>query len=298
VKILLTGCNGQVGWELQRTLLPLGSLICADRTQANFTELDTLRYFVRKHEPDVIVNAAAYTAVDKAESEGDLAYRINAEAPAVIAEEAYNLNALLLHYSTDYVFNGLKNSPYDECDAANPLNVYGTSKLAGEQAIQASQADSVILRTSWVYAAQGKNFLKTIIRLACEREELSIVADQHGAPTWARLIAETTTHIIRQSVLEKRQGDFKSGTYNLVPSGKTSWYEFSKKIIEHVKNTSGLTIKSHKIHPITTEEYQLPAKRPANSMLSLERLENHFNLTMPSWETCLKLCLAELFADT
>lgn len=297
MRILLAGCNGQVGWELQRALLPLGELICADRVRADLTQLDALRVFIRQHRPDVIVNAAAYTAVDRAETDREQAYLINAQAPGVIAEEAKRIGALLLHFSTDYVFDGQKPSPYDEHDRANPLNVYGFSKLAGEQAIQAAQADYIILRTSWVYAARGKNFLKTIMRLASEREALTIVDDQHGAPTWARLIAETSAHVLKQSLLERRNGNFASAIYHVVSSGRTSWCGFAQKILELATQTSDQCIKNCIIHPIATADFPLPAKRPANSMLSVKRLEQHFGVSMPSWEISLKLCIEDLFVD-
>lgn len=297
MKILLMGRNGQVGWELARSLLPLGELVCADYLEADFTVPEQLRSFIQKHGPDVIINAAAYTAVDKAESEIGPAILINAEAPGILAEQAEKIGALLIHYSTDYVFDGAKTSPYTETDSTNPLNVYGQSKLAGEQAIQATGADHLILRTSWVYAARGQNFLKTVLRLAAEREELSIVSDQIGSPTWARLIAETTAHVLNQSMIERRQGGFNSAIYNLTSVGTTSWYEFATTIVELARLRTKTDIKNRVIKPIPTTAYPLPAQRPANSRLSCERLERHFGLQMPSWQSCLKLCLQELFGD-
>jgi len=294
MKILLTGCNGQVGWELNRSLLPLAELIYADRSQADLADLDGLRAFIQKHKPDVIVNPAAYTAVDKAETESGTAFLINAQAPGVLAEQAKKQGALLVHFSTDYVFDGTKTSPYIEGDSTSPLNVYGQSKLAGEQAIQATGADHLILRTSWVYAARGQNFLKTVLRLVKERDEISIVADQIGSPTWARLIAETTSHVLRQSMLEKQQGGFNSSVYNLTSSGAASWYEFAKTIVELAHPRVKSDIKNRVIKPIPATAYPLPAKRPSNSRLSCERLEQRFGLQMPSWESCLKLCLEEL----
>ncbi len=228
MKILLTGGNGQVGWELVRALLPLGEVITTNRAQANLSDLNNLRRTVQKYSADVIVNAAAYTAVDKAETEESLAFLINAEAPGILAEEAKKTGALLIHYSTDYVFDGTKISAYAEDDAPNPVNVYGQSKLAGEKAVQATGADYLILRTSWVYAARGHNFLKSVLRLAAEREELNIVADQIGSPTWARLIAEATAHIIRQSMIERHGGIFNSGLYHLTSHGETSWHGFAQ----------------------------------------------------------------------
>lgn len=294
MKILLTGCNGQVGWELARALLPLGDIIAVNRSQVDLSDPDGLRRIVQKVSPDVIVNPAAYTAVDKAETDRDMAFLINAEAPRVLAEEAAKSAALLIHYSTDYVFDGTKNAPYTEDDATHPVNVYGQSKLAGEQAIQAAGADHLILRTSWVYAARGQNFLKTILRLAAEREELAIVADQIGSPTWARLIAETTAHILRQSLLERRQGHFNSGVYNLTSVGETSWHGFAQAIVEIARQQGMPALKNRIINPIPTTAYPAPAKRPLNSRLSTDRLEQRFGLKMPSWDAALRLCMADM----
>ncbi|MGJ0490228.1 dTDP-4-dehydrorhamnose reductase [Methylobacter sp.] len=294
MKILLTGCNGQVGWELARALLPLGDVIAANRSQVDLSDPDGLRRIVQKVSPDVIVNPAAYTAVDKAETDRDMAFLINAEASRVLAEEAAKSAALLIHYSTDYVFDGTKNAPYTEDDATHPVNVYGQSKLAGEQAIQAAGADHLILRTSWVYAARGQNFLKTILRLAAEREELAIVADQIGSPTWARLIAETTAHILRQSLLERRQDHFNSSVYNLTSVGETSWHGFAQAIVEIARQQGMPALKNRIINPIPTTAYPAPAKRPLNSRLSTDRLEQRFGLKMPSWDAALRLCMADM----
>jgi len=297
VKILLIGSQGQVGWELARTLLPLGEVVAASRAQADLSDLDGLRRSVRTIKPDVIVNAAAYTAVDKAETDQEQAFLINAQAAGVLAEEAAICGALLIHYSTDYIFDGSKTGAYLEGDQTNPLNVYGQSKLAGEQAIQASTADFLILRTTWVYAARGNNFVKSILRLAHEREELNIVADQIGAPTWARLIAESTAHILRQAQQERQQGGFKSGIYNLTSTGETSWHGFAEKIIELAKQQENLSIKTQRVNPIPTSAYPLPATRPANSRLSTQRLQKHYQLALPSWETALQLCMDEIFSS-
>ncbi|WP_340122791.1 dTDP-4-dehydrorhamnose reductase [Methylobacter svalbardensis] len=294
MKILLTGSNGQVGWELARALLPLGEIIAVNRTQADLADLDSLRHTVQKYNADVIVNAAAYTAVDKAETEKGLAFLINAEAPGVLAEAAKKTGALLIHYSTDYVFDGTKASAYAEDDVPNPVNIYGQSKLAGEQAIQASGVDYMILRTSWVYAARGHNFLKSILRLAAEREELNIVADQIGSPTWARLIAETTAHILRQSLFERCEGGFNSGLYNLTSAGETSWHGFARMIVDVAKQQENQALKNHTINPIATTAYPLPAKRPANSRLATGRLEQHFGLKMPAWDQALTLCIKDI----
>jgi dTDP-4-dehydrorhamnose reductase len=294
VKILLTGATGQVGWELARTLLPVGEIIALDRSQADLADLSALRVIIQQYKPDVIVNPAAYTAVDKAETEQKLAFLINAEAPGIFAEEAKKIGALLVHYSTDYVFDGTKSTLYMEDDTTNPISVYGQSKLAGEQAIQSVAGDYLILRTSWVYASRGNNFLKTILRLAAEREELKIVADQIGSPTWARLIAETTAHIVRQTMLEISTNRFNSNVYHLTSSGETSWQGFALKIVDIVREQGNVALKNKAILPIPTTDYPLPAKRPANSRLSTNRLEQHFGLSLPSWDNALKLCMQEL----
>lgn len=296
MKILLTGCNGQVGWELGRALLPLGEIVAASRSQADLSDLDGLRHTVQKYSVDVIVNAAAYTAVDKAETEKDLAFLVNAEAPGVLAKEAKRTGALLIHYSTDYVFDGTKVSAYAEDDEPNPVNIYGQSKLTGEKAIQASGADYLILRTSGVYAARGHNFLKSILRLATEREELNVVADQIGSPTWARLIAETTAHILRQSMIERHKGGFNSGLYNLTSTGETSWHGFAQMIVDIARQQGNQALKNRIINPIPATDYPLPAKRPANSRLSTGRLEQHFGLKMPAWDHALKLCMEDMAA--
>jgi dTDP-4-dehydrorhamnose reductase len=292
MKILVTGCNGQVGFELARTLLPLGEIFAFSREQFDLMNLDSCRATIQTISPDVIINAAAYTAVDKAETERKTAFLINEKAVAVLAEEAKKLNALLIHYSTDYVFDGTKDAPYNEDDETNPLNVYGESKLAGEKAIQQSGADYLILRTTWVFASRGQNFVKSILRLAAEREELNIVADQIGAPTSARFIAETTTHILRQTQQERNAKTFTSAIYNLTNSGETSWHGFAEKIVELAKQQN-IELKNRIINPIPTSAYPTPAKRPLNSRLSNQKLTQHFNLKMPSWETVLERCLAE-----
>ncbi len=293
MKILLTGTNGQVGYELARTLLPLGEIIALDRHSGDLTQLEQLATTIQHYKPNVIVNAAAYTAVDKAETEQELAFLINAKAVDVLAQEAKKLNALLIHYSTDYVFDGTKTAPYIEQDAVNPLNVYGASKLAGEQAIQAVLPDYLILRTTWVFASRGHNFVKSMLRLAAEREELNIVADQIGAPTSARLIAQTTAHLIKQAQKERSSNTFESGIYNLTGAGETSWYEFAQTIIDLARE-KGVNLKNKVVNPIPTSSYPTPAKRPANSRLSCEALEKRFGLFMPKWQDTLKLCVQEL----
>ena len=223
-RILLTGKNGQVGWELQRTLAPLGEVVVLDRRQLDLSDPDQIRERVREISPDLIVNAAAYTAVDRAEAEPEPAMAVNGTAPGLLAEEAKRIGAAIIHYSTDYVFDGAKTTPYTEEDAPNPLNVYGRTKLAGEQAVQAAGVPHLILRTSWVYGMRGKNFLLTILRLAREREELKIVDDQIGAPTWSRTIAEATAQILTSGAWPVSGA---SGIYHLTASGSTSWYGFA-----------------------------------------------------------------------
>ncbi|MDP1653973.1 MAG: dTDP-4-dehydrorhamnose reductase [Rhodocyclaceae bacterium] len=287
--ILLTGKDGQVGWELQRTLLPLGRVIACGRGELDISDADAVRRKLDEMRPDVVVNAAAYTAVDKAEGEPEQAHAINAVAPALLAEEAARRGILLIHYSTDYVYDGAKASPYVESDKTNPLGVYGRSKLAGEAGIQLAGADHLIFRTCWVYAARGGNFLRTMLRLAGEREELRVVADQVGAPTWARLIAEATAHALKQSMQERRDGRFESGVFHLAAAGETSWHGFASAI---VARRSGLRVKA--VTPITTAEYPLPAPRPANSRLATDKFRARFGLDLPDWESCLQLCLEDI----
>lgn len=286
--ILLTGVNGQVGFELARTLQGLGRVVAVDRSRLDLGDLDQVRRVVREVKPSLIVNPAAYTAVDKAESDVDAAMRANGEAPGVLAEEAKRLGAALVHYSTDYVFDGMKEGAYVEEDAVNPQNVYGKSKLAGEQAIAASDCDHLIFRTSWVYGSRGKNFLLTMLRLGAERDELSVVADQIGAPTWSVTIAALTANVLAQSVAA---GDGwwaeKSGVYHLTAGGSTSWHGFAQAIFE----LSALE-KRPEVKPIPASAYPTPAIRPANSRMSGARLREVFGLEAPDWRDALSLCLA------
>jgi dTDP-4-dehydrorhamnose reductase len=296
MKILVTGKNGQVGWELRRTLAPLGKVIALDREALDLSDVHAIRRLVQKTEPDLIVNAAAYTAVDKAESEPDLAMLINGTVPGILAEEARDLGAAIVHYSTDYVFDGTKDSPYVEDDTPNPLNVYGRTKLAGEQAIQAVGVPHLILRTSWVYGARGRNFLGTIRRLARERDELRIVDDQYGAPTWSRMIAEITAQILAQRLSLRFSGLSEvSGVYHLTAGGRTSWHGFARAILDQEAAASRLK-KIPRLTPIPTSEYPLPAKRPMNSVLSNEKLYSVFGLGAPQWDAALELCMQEFLA--
>ncbi|WP_315135871.1 dTDP-4-dehydrorhamnose reductase [Achromobacter marplatensis] len=280
MKILLLGKNGQVGSELQRTLLPLGELVALDRSTADLEKPSTIRSVLDSHSPDVIVNAAAYTAVDKAESNRDAAHAINAESVAVIANYAKARDALLVHYSTDYVFDGSKESPYEPTDTTNPLSVYGATKRQGEEAIEASGCRFLIFRTSWVFSVHGGNFVKTILRLAKERETLNIVADQHGAPTSAELIADVTA----LAIAGHRQGLCKSGIYHLTAAGQTTWHGLASHIVARAC-ANGVAVKAtaHSIKPIPTDAYPLPAPRPKNSRLDTSALSNALLLQFPDW---------------
>ena len=294
MKILLFGKGGQVGWELQRSLAPLGELIALefDSTDycGDFTNLTGLANTVRQVKPDVIVNAAAHTAVDKAESEPELVRTINAIAPGVLADEAEKLGAWLIHYSTDYVFDGSGTTPWKETDATGPLGVYGQTKLEGEQAV-ARCTRHLIFRTSWVYAARGANFAKTMLRLANERDELKVIADQFGAPTGAELLADVTAHAIRTVQTRPEL----AGLYHLVASGETSWYDYAQFVIAFAKQ-SGETIRvtPDAIKPIPTTDYPTPAKRPLNSRLDTTKLKTTFDLQLPDWRDGVRRVLTEI----
>ncbi|MDH3309743.1 MAG: dTDP-4-dehydrorhamnose reductase [Gammaproteobacteria bacterium] len=296
-KILLTGKNGQLGWELRRTLVPLGEVVVLNRDEMDLANPDSIRTAIRRIQPDLIVNAAAYTAVDQAESEPQLAMAINGLAPGIMAEEAKRQNAGIIHFSTDYVFDGTADRPYREDDTLNPLNVYGKTKLAGERAIQAAGVPHLILRTSWLYAARGRNFLLTILRLAGERKELKIVDDQIGTPTWSRLLAEITYQIVTQFISPRSRPVVQmaetSGIYHAVSAGSASWYGFAKKILEIAHDH--VVREMPKLIPIATSDYPLPAARPRNSCLSNEKITRTFGLAVPSWEESLTLCLNELY---
>jgi dTDP-4-dehydrorhamnose reductase len=286
--ILLTGKNGQVGFELARVLAPLGTLHSHDRATLDLANPDALRAACRGLKPDLIVNAAAYTAVDKAESEPDLARAINARAPGVLAEEAKRLGAVLVHFSTDYVFDGTKRTPYVESDRTNPSNEYGRSKLAGEQAIGAAGCKHLIFRTSWVYGPRGKNFLLTMLALAKTRDELRIVDDQRGAPTTSRFLAEATVAALRAI---PAQG-VSSGIYHMTASGETTWCRFAGAIFRQAARRPDF--RSPRVIPIASSEYPRPARRPAYSVLATGRLRAAFGVESPTWETLLGECLDEL----
>jgi dTDP-4-dehydrorhamnose reductase len=287
VKILLTGKNGQVGWELAHALAPLGEVIAFDREALDLAVPDQIVSAVRSARPEVLINAAAYTAVDRAEKEPDVAYAINAAAVAVLAEEAKRIQALLIHYSTDYVFDGAKDGPYFEEDLPNPLNAYGRSKLAGEQAVHDIDGAHLILRTSWVYSGRGRNFLLTIRRLLQEKKELRVVSDQIGAPTSARGLAEATAELLRRHSAAAL-GDGR-GIYHATTSGSTSWHGFATEIARLERPDSPA-----RIVPIASSEYPTPAHRPKNSCLSSEKLLRHFGVALPRWESCLETCHAVL----
>ena len=304
MKILLFGCGGQVGWELQRSLAPLGALIALDfdprvnpapdgSGQAlcgDFSNLAGLADTICRVQPDVIVNAAAHTAVDKAEAEPEFARTLNALAPAVLAREASRCGAWLVHYSTDYVFNGSGQQPWLETDAPAPLSVYGTTKLEGEQAA-ATCAKHLILRTSWVYAARGGNFAKTMLRLAAEREALTVISDQIGAPTSAELLADVTAHAIRAAL----HNPDLAGLYHCVASGETSWHGYAQYVLQQA-HAQGWTLKASadKVTPILTSAYPTPAQRPLNSRLNCAKLSHAFGLTMPPWQQGVQRMLTEI----
>ena len=288
-KILLIGKNGQVGWELQRTLAPLGNVIAMDQNELDLFRIPDIRNKVQEFNPDVIVNAAAYTDVEKAESEPNLAMAVNGDAPGVLAEEAKKIGALLVHYSTDYVFDRTKDTPYNEEDIPNPLNVYGRTKLAGEQAVQAVDGNYLIFRTSWVYGARGKNFYLTMLRLAQEQEVIKVVDDQIGAPTWCRMIAESTALILSQGI--NRPEGFTSyfkerkGIYHMTAGGQTSWYSFAKDIIDNIPPRKKLV---KRVIPIKTKDYSYRAERPLYSVLNNDKLNGSFRIVQIPWLDSLK----------
>ncbi len=293
-RILLLGAEGQVGWELRRALLPLGSVTPCSRAEADLSDLAAVEALLRRERPQVIVNAAAYTAVDKAETEIDAAMRVNAEAPGLLARHAAEHDALLVHYSTDYVFDGGKTAPYTEEDRTDPQSVYGRSKRLGEEAIQRAGCRHLIFRTSWVYAARGGNFARTMLRLARERDTLRVVADQVGAPTSAELIADVTAHGIHRLQTDPQAHEL-GGLYHLVAAGETSWHGYARHVLAHARQLGwDLRCDPDAVQPIATADYPLPAKRPANSRLATQRLRTAFGLTLPDWTIQVDRLIAEL----
>jgi dTDP-4-dehydrorhamnose reductase len=299
VRILLTGATGQVGAELLQTLEPLGEVIAPARSEMDLANAASVRETIRTVRPRWIVNPAAYTAVDKAESEPELAYAINAEAVGVIGQEAQEIGAGVIHFSTDYVFDGSGSAPYREIDVTRPVSVYGASKLAGERALAESGAGSLIFRTSWVYGARGKNFLLTILKLARERETLRVVADQYGTPTWSRDLARMTAEVIGQCEAKARNGEIADvladagGVYNAAGTGETTWYGFAVEAVR-LQQEREPNARFAEIEAITTAEYSTPAKRPANSRMNCGRLMERFGWKMMDWRDSLREVLAEL----
>lgn len=295
MRILVAGKTGQVGWELQRSLQCLGEVIAVDHRAFDLAQPALLAAQLDRLRPDVVVNAAAYTAVDKAESEEALATVVNSDAVGAMADWSAKQDALFLHYSTDYVFDGAGQAPWRPADAAAPLSAYGRSKLAGERAVAASGCRHLVLRTSWVYASRGRNFLRTVQRLAAERDELRIVDDQVGAPTSARLVADATAHLIRGATAEAADGRFVSGVLHLTAGGSTSWHGFAAAIVEGLR-VRGAKLRCERIVGIPTVEYPTPARRPRNSRLDCSTLEQRFGLLLPDWQHGLALCLDESLA--
>lgn len=296
MKILLLGKDGQVGWELQRALAPVGNVIACNRREADLDALDALRALVRDHSPDVVVNAAAYTAVDKAESEPERARRINTDAVGVLAEEVRRLKGWLVHYSTDYVFDGLKSDAYVESDATAPQSVYGLTKRDGEEAIRATGCRHLIFRTSWVFAARGGNFAKTMLRLAKERDGLKVVSDQIGAPTSAELIADVSALALYRIGFDAAFAARASGTYHLAAGGETSWHGYAQFVLSQaLRHGAQLRALPERVQPIPTSAYPLPARRPANSRLDTTKLQTTFGVTLPPWQYHVQRLIAELF---
>ncbi|WP_323140475.1 dTDP-4-dehydrorhamnose reductase [Massilia phyllosphaerae] len=294
LKILVTGKNGQVGFELQRALAPLGEVVAVDHADCDLAQPDAIRQLVRSVAPDVIVNPAAYTAVDKAESDTATAFAVNTQAPQVLAEEAAKLGAFVIHYSTDYVFNGGKDGLYAEEDTPDPQSVYGQSKLDGEKALAAANPRHLVLRTSWVVGAHGGNFAKTMLRLAAERERLTVVADQFGAPTSAALLADLTAHLVRQH--QRSSEVFPYGTYHVVAGGHTSWCDYAKFVIgEALAAGKPLKATPEAVAPLATADYLTPAKRPANSRLDTSRFRETFGLHLPHWQEGVRQVLQQIF---
>ena len=299
MKLLLFGKNGQVGWELQRSLAALGEVVALDRSSqehcGDLARLDDLARTVREVRPDVIVNAAAYTAVDKAESEPELARMVNAAAPQVLAQEAQKLGAWLVHYSTDYVFDGSGSRPWIETDSPAPLSVYGRTKLEGERAIAVHCERHLILRTSWVYSARGGNFIRTMLRLAQERDRLTVIDDQHGAPTSAELLADVTALAVHQLARAPDGGKALAGIYHLAAAGQTTWHAYASHLLALARRLKPeISLKATEIAPVTTEAFVTAARRPRNSRLETAKLEAAFSLTLPPWQQGVDRVLAEI----
>jgi dTDP-4-dehydrorhamnose reductase len=294
MKILLTGKNGQLGFELQRALAPLGEVVAVGTQDCNLADAEALRDFVRRVAPDVIVNPAAYTAVDKAESDEGTARAVNAVAPTILGEEGAKLGALVLHYSTDYVFDGMKQGAYTEMDVPAPQSVYGRTKLEGEQRLAAANPHHLILRTSWVVGAHGGNFAKTMLRLAGEREKLTVVADQFGAPTSAALLADLSAHLVREYARTDGAG-FPYGTYHVSAGGETSWHGYAQFVVGEAL-AAGKVLKAtvDAVAPLSTEQYPTPAKRPLNSRLDTTRFRTTFGLRLPPWQEGVRHVLRQI----
>ena len=286
-KILLFGKVGQVGWELRRTLAPMSHLVCVDYPEVDLTAPDSIRRWIADAAPDIVINAAAYTAVDKAETEIALATKINADAPGVMAEETAKCGALLVHYSTDYVYEGNKATPYLEDDPPNPQGAYARTKLAGDRAIQAAGGAHLIFRLCWVYGARGSNFMLTMMRLAREREKLRVVADQVGSPTWSRMIAEATAHALRQ-MRTPDDAHALTGVYHLCASGQTNWHGFASAIVDLMPPEEK---KCRMVEAIASADFPTPTKRPAYSVMSCAKLERTFGLRLPDWHDSLRQVL-------
>jgi len=297
-RILLIGRNGQVGWELRRALAPLGALRAVGRDELDLTDVRAIRALIDKIRPDIVVNAAAYTAVDQAEKEEALAMTVNGEAPGAMAQACHEHGALLVHYSTDYVFDGGKKGRWREDDAPAPLSAYGRSKLAGEKAVAATGGSHLMLRVCWVYDRRGRNFLRTILRLAAERETLDVVDDQFGAPTWSRMIAEATALMLAH--LASRPGHWAekaaavSGIYHLPSQGETSWHGFARAIVAQAPKAAALRLRPEAIRAIPSSDYPTPARRPANSLLDGSKFATTFGLALPDWQEQLARCLEEM----
>jgi dTDP-4-dehydrorhamnose reductase len=294
VKILVTGKNGQLGFELQRSLAVLGEVVAVGHADCDLSVGAEVRALLARVQPDIVVNPAAYTAVDKAESDRAVAFAVNADAPRVLGEEASRCGALVIHYSTDYVFAGDKVGAYSELDTPAPATIYGASKLAGELALAAANPQHLILRTSWVVGAHGENFAKTMLRLARERECLSVVADQFGAPTSAALLADVTAQLVRQ--YQRSAADFPYGTYHVAAGGETSWHEYARFVIGEAQ-AAGIALKAtpENVVPLATSEYPTPARRPANSRLDTQRFRTTFGLHLPHWKEGVRHVLQQFF---